>query len=215
MEYAEDSDQDINEWQLIQHPFSDQTSPTMHQASGGRNNVVRISENYLPRDRASILPPPVRHEPLQIVPADPEDGSPSSSSSCVSDDDVISMPSPRSSGLRPRVENEGRRLLKVRFEAIRDGVVRVAYKIRDYAICAGAFWSITCVTGVMASMALLIYVGIQRRRRRRKIRQERMDRLACVLKEKDEKIGQLLLQIAHLNEVLSSRRKVPVLRISG
>lgn len=203
MEYSEDSDQDIDEWQQIQHPFPDETSPTVRQSSGGLNTIV-ITENYLPHGaRSSILPPPTHHEASQIVPAGPAEGnaSPSptslaSSSSCVSDEDVSPMPSPTPSGWRPRVAEEGRKLLKLRFEAIRDGVVRVGSKVRDYAICVGAFWSITYVTGVAAAAALLVYVGIQRRRRRRKLHQGRMDHLACLLSEKDEvKMARCILSL--------------------
>ncbi|XP_004516571.1 uncharacterized protein [Cicer arietinum] len=107
--------------------------------------------------------------------------------------------------------NEGRKLLKVRFEAMRMEIMRVASKVRNCAICSGAFWSITYMAGAGAATGVLVslvYMGIQSRRRKE-------DGYNYLLRHKDEKINQLLLQIAHLNETLSSRRKVPVKRIVG
>ncbi|KAL5055202.1 hypothetical protein RYX36_035884 [Vicia faba] len=105
--------------------------------------------------------------------------------------------------------NEGKKLLKLRFEAMRVKIVRVASKVRNCSMCAGAFWSFTCVVGAAAVVLVWwIYFGIQRRRRK-------VDGLNDLLRQKDEKISQLLLHIAHLNEALSSRRRVHVFRIGG
>ncbi|KAL9246358.1 hypothetical protein vseg_019903 [Gypsophila vaccaria] len=40
------------------------------------------------------------------------------------------------------------------------------------------------------------------------------NRLLLLIREKDQRISQLLSQIAHMNEILSARRKVPILRIN-
>ncbi|KAE9607357.1 hypothetical protein Lalb_Chr09g0329161 [Lupinus albus] len=95
--------------------------------------------------------------------------------------------------------------------AMRGGVVRVACKVRNCAIYVGAFWSILCVTGA-AAVAVLVY---RIRRRRRRVGRQSVDHLTYLLREKDEKISQLAVQIAQLNEVISSRRMVPVVRISS
>ncbi|KAK4261056.1 hypothetical protein QN277_004107 [Acacia crassicarpa] len=220
MVYIPDID-DIDEWQHVQHPSSEESSSTVNQSSDESNNFV-IDDNYdLLHGRQSASVPPANPEDDQSSsppPSSPASASASESSSSVNDEDRNPIPLPSQSGWRLRVASEGWRLLKVRYEAIKDGVVRVATKVRDCAICVGAFWSIAYVTGaVMATAALLVYVRIQRRRRRRRwtLHQQRLDQTACLLKEKDERISELLLQIAHLNEVLSSRRKVPVLRIGG
>ncbi|KAI9111932.1 hypothetical protein K1719_017622 [Acacia pycnantha] len=216
-----DDGDDIDEWQHVQHPSSEESSSTVNQSSDESNNFV-IDDNYdLLHGRQSASVPPANPEDDQsssTPPSSTASASASESSSSASDEDRNPIPSPSQSEWRLRVASEGWRLLKVRYEGIKDGVVRVASKVRDYAICVGAFWSITYVTGaVMATAALLIYVRIQRRRRRRRwtLHQQRLDQMACLLKEKDERISELLLQIAHFNEVLSSRRKVPVLRIGG
>ncbi|XP_058730565.1 uncharacterized protein LOC131602461 isoform X2 [Vicia villosa] len=78
--------------------------------------------------------------------------------------------------------NEGKKLLKLRLEAMRVKIVRVASKVRSCAMCAGAFWSITCVAGGIAATVVLvwwIYFGIQRRRRK-------VDGLNDLLRQKDE-----------------------------
>jgi hypothetical protein len=78
--------------------------------------------------------------------------------------------------------NEVKKLLKVRFEAIRVEIVKATFKVRNCAMCAGVFWSITYVVGAAAATAVLgslVYVGIHRRRRR-------VDGLDYLLRQKDE-----------------------------
>ncbi|CAK8577266.1 unnamed protein product [Lathyrus sativus] len=143
---------------------------------------------------------------------DGEDRSSSSSSSTPThhEEDGSSV-SDREATTRLDWANEGKKLLKLRFEAMRVKFVRVASKVRNSAMCAGAFWSITCVAGAAAAAAVLVwlvYFGIQRRRRK-------LDGLNDLLRQKDEKISQLLLHIAHLDEALSSRRRIHVYQIVG
>ncbi|KAJ1405794.1 hypothetical protein SESBI_25557 [Sesbania bispinosa] len=195
MEYTED----INEWQQIEkHPFPE-TSEW---------NMVVINENYLEvqseQSSSSIHHPPssstpTHHEasslsPQQILPTtmDPEDGpsSPSATSSSASNNEG-ETPTPEAappSDWRLRVANEGKKLLKMRFEAMRAEVLRVASKVCNCAMWSGAFWSITHVAGAAAAVVLvsLVYVGI-RRRRRRVGRGNALDHHSVYLvKEKDE-----------------------------
>ncbi|XP_027347873.1 uncharacterized protein LOC113859261 [Abrus precatorius] len=205
MEYTED----IHEWQQI---------PEISEW-----NTVVINENYLEVElqeggqySSTNDSSPTHHEDsLQIVPTmliDSEDGTSSTltaSSSSVSEEDEVPAPPP--SDWRVRVANEGKKLLKLRLEAVRAKVVRVASKVSNWGMYAGVFWSFKYVTGaavVAAVFVSLVYVGIRQRRRKS------VDHWVYLLREKDEKIGQLLLRIAQLNEVLSSRRKVPVHRIN-
>ncbi|CAL0331236.1 unnamed protein product [Lupinus luteus] len=185
MEHKDDS-QDFSEWQQIeQHP-----SPTVHQSSVAWTTVV-INDNYLHKFHA--------------------DGSSVEESNDGTSEGETPMPAAPLSDWRLRVASEGRKLLKLRFQAMRARVVRVAYKVRNCAIYVGAFWSILCVTGA-AAVAVFVY---RIRRQRRRVGRQSVDHLTYLLREKDEKISQLALQIAQLNEVISSRRKVPVLRISN
>ncbi|KAK7251909.1 hypothetical protein RIF29_35519 [Crotalaria pallida] len=207
----ENSEEDFNEWQQIEYPSSssssETSSPRVHRSSSvvefNTESVVNKDNNFLQKFRAE--------DDQSIVEEDSEDGTSTSPS-----EGVITMPAPvPPSDWRRRVVKEGGELLKLRFEAIR---VWVTSKVRNCAMYVGAFWSITCVTGAAAAavavLVLVIYRRIQRRRRR-VIGRQSVEHLVYLLREKDEKISQLLLQIAQLNEVLTSRCKVPVLRISS
>ncbi|KAL0003785.1 hypothetical protein SO802_011346 [Lithocarpus litseifolius] len=79
----------------------------------------------------------------------------------------------------------------------------------NFGACARGFWSIASVTGV-ASTVLLSFLYVRVQRRHQVLYKESKDRL---IREKDEKISQLLLHIAQMNEAFSERRRVPVFRI--
>ncbi|KAK7362395.1 hypothetical protein VNO77_04506 [Canavalia gladiata] len=222
MEYTEDMD----EWQQIQQ---------QHQSleTSGWNMVV-INQNYLQvevqGDQSSSTnqnypPSPTHHQgSLQIVPTtitEPQHGisSPSPASNSMSEEEEMPPPpASAASGWRVRVANEGKKLLKLRLGAMRDRVAGVVSKVSNWTMCAGAFWSFTYVNGaavaVVVVLVSLVYVGIRRRRRGRIGRKSVVDHWGYLLREKDEKISQLSLQIAQLNEVLSARRKVLVHRIN-
>jgi len=152
-------------------------------------NMEEINENYLEvGDQASSThdppsPTPTRQELplLQIVPTtvtDPEDGTSSPLT-----------PSTAPSDWQVRVVNEGKKVLKLRLEGMRERVVGMASKVSNWAMYAGAFWSFTHVAGASAAAAVLVslvYVGIRRRRRRVGRRNVVADRCVYLLKEKDE-----------------------------
>ncbi|ESW30626.1 hypothetical protein PHAVU_002G169000 [Phaseolus vulgaris] len=180
-------------------------------------NMEVINENYLEiGDQASSTddppsPTPTRQELSlsQIVPTTVTD----------SEDETSTPLTPSTAPLdwRVQVVNEGRKELKLRLEDMRELVVDMASKISNWAMYPGAFWSFPNVAGASAAAAVLVsllYVGI--RRRRRSVGRQNVvgDRCVHLLKEKDENISQLLRQIAQLNELLSSRRKVPVHQIN-
>ncbi|KAL5193265.1 hypothetical protein HKD37_20G055510 [Glycine soja] len=194
--------ENINEWQQIEQ------FPELSEW-----NMVVINENYLVGDQASSTNNELSL--LQIVPTtvtDPEvDGT--SSPLTVSSSEGETAPL----DWRVRVVSEAKKVLKVRLEGVRERVVGVASKVGNWAMCAGAFWSFTQVAGAAAAAAVLlslVYVGIRRRRRRVGRRNVVVDPWVYLLKEKDEKISQLLFQIAQLNEMLSSRRRVLVHQIN-
>ncbi|KAK7851084.1 hypothetical protein CFP56_043139 [Quercus suber] len=102
-----------------------------------------------------------------------------------------------------------RRGLSFRLEILRAEVSKVACRVWNCAACARGFWSIASVTGVAAAVLLsFLYVRVQRWRQ--VLYKESKDRL---IREKDEKISQLLLHIAQMNEAFSERRRVPVFQI--
>lgn len=188
--------EEINEWQEIEQHTTLESSE-WNRIIINENNNIEVQGGSNPPSSCSSSSTPTHHE----------EGisSPMTASSSVGGEEGEA---PTRAATRLDWANEMNKMLKVRMEAMRVEIVRVASKVRNYAMCAGAFWSITCVAGAVAVTAVLVYVGIQRRRRK-------VDGSEYLLRQKDEKISQLLLNIAHLNEALSSRRKVQVHRISG
>uniref|UniRef100_A0A2N9J5J1 Uncharacterized protein n=1 Tax=Fagus sylvatica TaxID=28930 RepID=A0A2N9J5J1_FAGSY len=191
----------LDEWQEIQSP-----SPKLTPISVEQDMAVTRDNKQL--NNCSIFPPS-HYEDLDLE-ANQNPNPESSSSSSISSNSDGDEENGRLS--RPQVGNEIRRGLRMRLEILRTGVFKVASRVRSYVACAGGFWSIASVTGVVAAVLLsFLYVRVQRWRQA--VYQESKDRLVFLIREKDEKISQLLLHIAQLNEALSVRRRVPVLRI--
>ncbi|PSR84982.1 SKI/DACH domain-containing protein [Actinidia chinensis var. chinensis] len=92
---------------------------------------------------------------------------------------------------------------------LRSGIVRVAFAVRNYAVCGGCFWSFLCVAGALVVSVLYVKV----RRWGRRVLRENEDRLMMLVGEKDKQISQLLLQVSQMNEILSARRRVAVVRV--
>ncbi|CAH2045620.1 unnamed protein product, partial [Thlaspi arvense] len=71
-------------------------------------------------------------------------------------------------------------------------------------------WSFTLICG-LSLVSSLVYVKLVRWWRR--LQEEKLRFLLLLLREKDQKIKELMLEIKRLNELLSSRRRVRVVRI--
>ncbi|KZV14141.1 hypothetical protein F511_44341 [Dorcoceras hygrometricum] len=86
---------------------------------------------------------------------------------------------------------------------------------RNNAVLRVAFWSFALATG---GVAALVLVSLFRRRMLVWKRSFQLDKskesLLALIKEKEKRIHQLLLQIAQMNEVLLARRRVRVLRLN-
>lgn len=175
MENTNDTE-DFNEWQQIEHhPSPETSSPTVHQSSVAWNTVADHQSTSAEGMSSQIVPKTINSE----------DGTSSPSAASSDEDGAAPMPAAPPLDWRFRVASEGRKLMKLRFEAVRPGVVRVASKVRNCTICMGAFWSITCMTGAAAAVAaVLVYMGIRRRRRR--VGRQSVDHLVYLLREKDE-----------------------------
>ncbi|XP_030957213.1 uncharacterized protein LOC115979332 [Quercus lobata] len=191
----------LDEWEQIQSPF-----PKLPPTSVEQDMVVTRDNNYLNDNHEGLqqeVPPVLDLELEATQDPDPE----SSSSSSVSSNSGGDEENGRLS--QPQVANEIRRSLRLRLEILRAGFSKVACRVWNCAACARGFWSIASVTGVAAAVLLsFLYVRVQRWRQ--VLYKESKDRL---IREKDEKIGQLLLHIAQMNEAFSERRRVPVFRI--
>ncbi|CAK7323051.1 unnamed protein product [Dovyalis caffra] len=182
----------FNEWEQIQCPTSQSREWEM-VAFGDNKNHIQVD--------LSIFPPS-NHEGLQIPQPPPESqttpGQPSSSAVCnVKAEEIAGADS------RPKAVRNGIGKL------LRSGGFWIASRVRYYVMYRVGFCSFASLTVLVA--AVLLFSRLQRRRKW--LREQRKDRLIHLINEKDQTIGQLLLQIAQLKEMLLGRRKVAVIRV--
>ncbi|KAF5939848.1 hypothetical protein HYC85_021015 [Camellia sinensis] len=188
MEDAEDAE-GLSEWEQIQspwHPTSPTTTTTSSAASGspttthsigfdGGSVAVITDNNYL-HNSCSIFPP-TDHEGLPISPQHNHQPPPQASSSppLEGGDEVAAVAPVRAAG------GSGWRL-RSHLGLLSSGIVRVAFAVRDYAVCRRGFWSFLCVAGVLG--VSFLYGKVWRWRRR--FRRENEERLMLLVREKDE-----------------------------
>ncbi|EEF39979.1 uncharacterized protein LOC8281855 [Ricinus communis] len=177
----------LNEWQQIKLETA----------------AVKNNNNNLPHRDLSIFPP-INHEGLQVPPQPPppppdtqtDPSEPSSTTVCNNGEE----------GEKGLLSDSTGKRLKLRVEILKSWVVAIANR----GDVRSGFWSFGSISAVVAA-AVLIYTRVQRWRQW--IREKRANSLLLLIKEKDQKISQLLLQIANMNKTLSTRRKVPVIRV--
>ncbi|KAE8124383.1 hypothetical protein FH972_019277 [Carpinus fangiana] len=117
--------------------------------------------------------------------------------------DSDSLPAPPSDS-RVKKAGEVTSWIGIGLEVFRCKVVAVVSSFRNYvAYNRGAFRSFGPVAAVVALVVWTLFMRYRRRRRRA----ETVGRLVQIIKEKDEKITQLLHQIAQMNEVLLARHR--------
>ncbi|TYJ05636.1 hypothetical protein E1A91_A12G176500v1 [Gossypium mustelinum] len=90
-----------------------------------------------------------------------------------------------------------------------NGVVKVAARLGYYL----GIWPFGAITGILAAL-LVPYVYAKMRKWRARVKEEKKDPLILLIQEKDQMINKLLIQIAHMKELISTQRRVPVLRVS-
>uniref|UniRef100_A0A2P2JYM9 Transmembrane protein n=1 Tax=Rhizophora mucronata TaxID=61149 RepID=A0A2P2JYM9_RHIMU len=179
----------LHDWEHIQSPIF-HMSPAIHS-----QELERVEA-----DGGLSVFPPDSHEGLQIpCPPPPPPDSQSPGQPNVEDEEKeSSLSDSRSFG----------KLLRPRFEILRSGVAWIASRICYYAICGHGLWPLASMAAVTAAV---FYWRV--RRRRYWVREERDSHLELLIRKKDQRINQLLLQIAQMKEMLLARRKVTVVRI--
>ncbi|KAF3431510.1 hypothetical protein FNV43_RR26241 [Rhamnella rubrinervis] len=215
---------DFSEWEQIDSPFA------IHH-SGASSAMESVGHNCIhdDGDHDDVVFPPTHHEGLQLPhptttlqappdahqPVDTISQSSSSSSAMSSDGDDEARDSQPwlASGLVGA--NEIWRRLRLGFGVMSAGALRMASKFCDYKLRAGAYWAVASMTGVVTAVLVSLYVRVLLRRWRPRAVDHLHDkeRMVLLVREKDEKISQLLLRVARMNESLTSPRRVPVLRI--
>ncbi|XP_012438536.1 uncharacterized protein LOC105764489 isoform X1 [Gossypium raimondii] len=88
-----------------------------------------------------------------------------------------------------------------------NGVVKVAARLGYYL----RILPFGATTGILAAL-LVPFVYAKMRKWRARVKEEKKDPLILLIQEKDQMINKLLIQIAHMKELISTRRRVPVLR---
>ncbi|KAK3027386.1 hypothetical protein RJ639_040184 [Escallonia herrerae] len=194
MEYTEEDLEALNDWEQIQPPYSTTTSQRAAAATNGGGNLVTTHENLF--NDCSIFPPS-NHEGLPISPQDNQQQQ--------------AQPPPQPPPPPVGVGNEELRRWRERLAVLGSGIIRVAYTVRCYMMCKVGFWCIAPATTIVVA---LVWLCVRPRPRwRRRVQAEDKDRLMLLIREKDQKINQLSLQIAQMNEILSTRRRIPVIRL--
>ncbi|OMO93317.1 hypothetical protein CCACVL1_06541 [Corchorus capsularis] len=208
MDNGAEASEGFSEWEQIQY------SPTA--SSSPRTDMIPIKDNGL-RHELSVFPPS-RHEDLEVKPEEEvhhiEDEEEVNSSVQDSWSTTGEEAEAESNPLIPsKKPNEIGKILT-------SGIVKVAARVKNYVgVAFGCgVWSVGAASGVIAAVLLsVVYAKVRRWRRttRPRIKEETKDyKLMSLIQDKDQKINQLMAQIAHMNELLSARRRVPVLRVS-
>ncbi|KAJ4835584.1 hypothetical protein Tsubulata_008873 [Turnera subulata] len=183
---------ELNDWEQIQTP-TDQAREWQMVLLTNNNS----SSNNLTRDHPvlpkSFPPPP----PESLTPESPSRDQPTSDASTCDKEggEIIRSDSKAKAG------SEVAKLL-------RTASVWIGSRVRYYVVSRSGFCSFALVTFV-AGLVLLY----SRVRRWRQWLKEENNRLILIVKEKDQKIKELLDQIAQLKKNLSSRHKIPVIRV--
>ncbi|EOA23283.1 hypothetical protein CARUB_v10018092mg [Capsella rubella] len=96
-------------------------------------------------------------------------------------------------------------------ETAKNRLIKVVERVRcNYVTRRRVCWSLTLIGGFSLVLSL-VYVKLVRWWRR--LNEEKLRVLLLLLREKDQKIKELMVEIGRLNEMLSSRRRVRVVRI--
>ncbi|XWS64222.1 hypothetical protein CRYUN_Cryun06bG0168000 [Craigia yunnanensis] len=162
------------------------STPTL--TSSGEQDMVVTQDNNPQHQHDLAVLPPSRHEEVNSS--------------------VASWPMSTGDEANSGPSNKANEIGKI----LNNGIVKVAAGVRYYMAFGWGVWSVGAVSGVVAAVLLsLVYAKVRRWRARVK---EEKYRLIFLIQEKDQKINQLLVQLAHMNELLSARRRVPVLRVS-
>ncbi|MCD9638296.1 hypothetical protein HAX54_022171 [Datura stramonium] len=113
-------------------------------------------------------------------------------------------------------KGEGNKWLKKNLRELSCWVVQIASKIRNYAASkVGIGTNFTSNRSKLLAVLLvsLFYWMIQKKWRRQRQIYTTSKKLMLLVREKDQKIEQLSLQISQMNESLLTGRKVPVLQV--
>ncbi|GMH01756.1 hypothetical protein Nepgr_003595 [Nepenthes gracilis] len=197
-----ESSEDINGWEEIQSP---------NRQSAVQNSGLVIRDNFYDGDFSVF--PPGEHEGIQTV----SEENPSSANSDSpqppppSEDPTVAQRKQRL-GLGLQVVGEIGRQMRLRICKLSGTISGPASILRSLMAFRTKFWRLKSAAALVAALVLCM-VCSKMMRRRKQVRERNRDDLRLLITEKDQKINQLLVRIAQMNELLSARRRVPVVRI--
>lgn len=99
---------------------------------------------------------------------------------------------------------------KLNLGVLNSGFFGIFLGIRKFDCFKVGLWSVSGVAAVV--LASLLHRRVLKWWK--SMQMEHKEYLLLLIKEKDQKINQLLLRIAQMNEILLARRKVPVLQVN-
>ncbi|PIN05274.1 hypothetical protein CDL12_22193 [Handroanthus impetiginosus] len=175
------------DWEQIQSPFSAITAQMIDE----NDNQIVVKDDFFSE---SAVFPPGNHEDLPT-------GNPQENH-------------------EERQERDSNHLSIRRWKRLNLGVLRIGIfdfvrKFRKYVTLKVGVWSCAWTA---VGVATVVLVSLLHRRvliwwQRRVQLESSKESLMVLIREKDKKISQLLLQIAQMNENLIARRRVPVIRV--
>ncbi|KAK9675957.1 hypothetical protein RND81_11G044300 [Saponaria officinalis] len=186
---------EFSDWEEVSDPYDHRQLPSSPPNPQNVEYRLVLRENYY-SDGSEIFPP-TEHEGLPLLPtvckSEEEDTlSVSSLSGAVSETD---------SSTQRRVESDSKLSVIMRGVGRRMFAVFVTnFRCQVSGLRPGS----VVVPGAVIAVAVFACLKILQLK----------NRLLLLIREKDQRISQLMSQIAQMNEILSARRKVPILRIN-
>ncbi|XP_051122288.1 uncharacterized protein LOC127245446 [Andrographis paniculata] len=182
-------------WEDVQSPFSAVTAKFF--SNDEESPAVAVKDDFYGESSAAL--PPGKHEDLPINPRQAD----------IKSEPLVNPPS-QSDG-----DDDGSR--RARFG---DGILGIiAGRFREYVGWNKVgYLSAACAAGGVAA-AVLVVLCLRRRKRvmtwrRRRVELESSNKsLLALVKEKDKKIEELLVEMARMKEAIAGRRRVPVVRV--
>lgn len=198
-EYLSEESAD-DEWVEIQSPSSSSNSEPLKNFD---DSVIVSTKDGIFSD--SEVFPPTNHEGLPVASSPPNQNQLNDSN----DDINVEIED------EGTVYKESKSTMVLGFERLKCRIVAVVSRMRrNYSVSklGRMLWLVirgtTGFGAIFFLFVFLVYLRVHRRRTQAKMLENKLQ-----IKEKDQKISELLLEIARLNDILLQQRRVPVLRV--
>ncbi|XP_027154096.1 uncharacterized protein LOC113753997 isoform X1 [Coffea eugenioides] len=208
-----------SDWVEVQSPFF---TTKAHRNEDDENSVV-IKDSFFTTDRAIF--PPSNQENLPVVSLtkdqlieeqqqshieEQQQLHPSSSPASLSSDGDH-----QSEVEEAKVENKDGNWIKRGLGFFSSGIEKIVSRMRNCADRRASTWLFaSATTGVGAMLLVVVLYRRAKRWRGQALPAESKQHLRLLIREKDQKINQLLHQVIQLNDMLLARRRVPVVQVA-